>query len=359
MKADRRVCPNCERGTGKVHDRREQAKGDVALGGRRVVLVLVRRRFRCTSCSKVFTEPDELCGWRRRLTVRFREHLYEEAGHGTVKRVACKAGVSEDTVRRAFVEIGSRRMAEREEEPVQRLGMDEFSVRKGQRYQTAFYDLDHKRVLGIVLGRRREDVLGFLERLADPEAVRVVTMDMSRAYRSAVELCLVNAEIVVDKFHVVKRVNEQLDRVRIRLQAEQGVKEMLYRSRYLLLRNREELDEGQKEKLELVLGVHPDLRKAWLLKEDFRRWYSLQTKGAARLELAAWVSHVQEVGPAEMRVLLPMLTNWREEILNYFDHKLTNGFVEGKNTRTKQIQRQAYGYRNLDNLNLRIMLPAA
>ena len=152
---------------------------------------------------------------------------------------------------------------------------------------------------------------------------------------------------------------EQLDRVRIRLQAEQGVKEMLYRSRYLLLRNREELDEGQKEKLELVLGVHPDLRKAWLLKEDFRRWYSLQTKGAARLELAAWVSHVQEVGPAEMRVLLPMLTNWREEILNYFDHKLTNGFVEGKNTRTKQIQRQAYGYRNLDNLNLRIMLPAA
>lgn len=54
-----------------------------------------------------------------------------------------------------------------------------------------------------------------------------------------------------------------------------------------------------------------------------------------------------------------MLGGWRDELLNYFDHPYTNGFVEGKNTRTKQFIRQAYGYRNRDNLRLRILLPAA
>jgi len=61
-RAEVRNCPECGHGTRKVHDRREQAKADVSLGGRRVVLVLVKRRFRCPFCKNVFTEPDEVCG---------------------------------------------------------------------------------------------------------------------------------------------------------------------------------------------------------------------------------------------------------------------------------------------------------
>ena len=68
---------------------------------------------------------------------------------------------------------------------------------------------------------------------------------------------------------------------------------------------------------------------------------------------------VEERGPTEFRGLLPMLTNWKEKILGYLEFYLTNAFAEGKNTRTKLIQRQACGYRNLDNLNLRILLPCA
>lgn len=76
LRPEVRSCPACGRLTGKVHDREEQAKGDVSLGGRRLLLLLVKRRFRCPFCKKVFTEPDEVCGWRRRLTKRFRNELY-------------------------------------------------------------------------------------------------------------------------------------------------------------------------------------------------------------------------------------------------------------------------------------------
>jgi transposase len=183
MRAEVRSCPECGRLTAKVHNRREQAKTDLSLGGRRVVLVLVRRRLRCPFCKEVFTEPNEVCGWRRRLTKRLREELYQEAIHSTVKRVAEARGVSEETVRRALVE---RERESESREPVRYLGMDEFSVRKGQRYQTGFYDLTGRRVLGVVEGRTREGVVRFLADLEHPEMVEAVTMDMSGVYRSAV-----------------------------------------------------------------------------------------------------------------------------------------------------------------------------
>jgi transposase len=350
-----RSCPICGRVGGKVHDRREQAKEDVSLAGRRVVLILVRRRFRCPFCKKVFTEPDEVCGWRRRLTKRLREELGEEARHSTVRHVARSRGVSEETVRRALAEG----VTKEEAEPVRHLGMDDFSIRKGQRYQTAFYDLDQKRVLSVVEGRTKEVVRAFLEGLAAPEEIEAVTMDMNGAYRSAVQLVLPRAEIVADKFHVIARVNEQLDKLRIRLQVGKGRREDLYRRRYLLLRRREDLSDEEREHLSELLRAYPELHRAYLLKEDFRRWYHPKSKVEARLELKAWVRDVAENGPREYKELLPMLTDWREEILNYFEFGLTNAFAEGKNTRTKAIQRQAFGYRNLDNLNLRILLPCA
>lgn len=337
QRAEVRICPECGHGTRKVQDRREQAKAHVSLGGRRVVLILVKRRFRCPFCREVFTEPDEVCGWRRKLTKRFREELYQEARHSTVKHVAQSKGVSQDTVRRALVE--GAKGEEEQEEPMRHLAMDEFSVRKGQRYETALHDLDRRKVLAVVEGRTKEGVRGYLDSLVEPEAVEAVAMDMSNTFRSAVQESLPKAEIVADKFHVIKRVNEQLGRVRLRLQGQESRKGALYKGRYLLLRNGEELDADQKGRLAQLMKPHPELRRAWLLKEDFRRWYRPQSKTQARLELKAWMREVEEKGPAEFRELLGTLNNWREEILNYFEFGLTNAFAEGKNTRTKQIQR--------------------
>lgn len=352
-----RSCPACSHITAKVHDRREQAKADIPVAGRQVVLILLKRRFRCPFCKRVFTEPDEICGWRRRLTRRLREEIGRAARSSTVKAVAASRGVSEETVRQALVELAEGQG--REDGPVAHLGMDDFSVRKGCRYQTAFYDLDRKRVLGVVEGRRAESVMGFLRTLKEPEQVEAVTMDMSNAYRSAVEEVLPWTRIIADKFHVTRRVGEQLIKLRTRLQEEATSKEVLYKARYLLMRNGEELDRSERRKLWALLRSHPELRQGYRLKEDFRRWYRPKPKADARLELRAWINQVAEEGPIEFTELLWMLKAWQEEILNYFEFGLTNAFAEGKNTRTKAIQRQAYGYRNLANLNLRILLPCA
>jgi len=357
-RAEVRSCPACSHITAKVHDRREQAKADVSVAGRQVVLIVLRRRFRCPFCKKVFTEPDEVCGWRRRLTRRLREEIGRAAHHSTVKAVAASRGVSQETVRRALAEEAGRE-GNGEAEPVRHLGMDDFSVRRGLRYQTGFYDLDGRRVLGVVEGRTAEAVGAFLRALAEPEAVEAVTMDMSGAYRSAVEEDIPWARIVADKFHVIKRVGEQLTKLRIRLQDQADAKAELYKARYLLARKGKELSLAERRRLWALLKAYPELRRGYRLKEDFGRWYRPRAKTEARAELRAWTNQVAEEGPAEFAELLWMLNAWREEILNYFEFGLTNAFAEGKNTRTRAIQRQAYGYRNLANLNLRILLPCA
>ncbi len=102
---------------------------------------------------------------------------------------------------------------------------------------------------------------------------------------------------------------------------------------------------------------------ARLSEERFRAWYDSKDRASAERAPGEWEQDVKRSGIAEFIRLSDgpnaMLNSWRDEILNYFDVRLTNGFVEGKSNRTKAIQRQAYGYRNKANLRLRVLLPSA
>jgi len=350
-------CPRCGQRTPKVHSTRLQRKRDRRLWDKPVFLVLHKRRFRCLACRKVFTEPDSLFGARRRSSQRFREHLGREALHQTVRHVAHKEGVGEALVRRCVTEEAKQLLGVPEQpSPARVLGLDEFSIRKGQVYDTAIMDIEEKRVLGVVSGHRQEEVQGFLEQLPEPEKVEVVVMDMHEPFRQAVELCLPRAKVVADKFHLLMHVHRALDQVRTSLQPQRGKKGELFRSRYLLLTGAERLTPERYTRLMDVLGRYPLLRRAWVLKEAFRAWYHSATRTEAEQGLTAWEALVREQGPAPFRALFPMLRTWRQEILNYFDHRYTNGFVEGKNNRIKVIKRMAYGYRNSHSFRQRILL---
>ena len=104
------TCPRCGKVTTKEHDRRQQFKQDRRLRDKMVFLALMKRRFRCLWCGKVFAEPDEVFGSRRRSSHRFREYLGQEALHQTVKRTARKEKVGEGLVRRCVAEEIGRRL---------------------------------------------------------------------------------------------------------------------------------------------------------------------------------------------------------------------------------------------------------
>ena len=356
-RAESAVCPRCGRETAKVHSTRPQPKRDGRIGKKLVFLILHKRRFRCLACAKVFSEPDPVFGARRRSSRRFRQHLGQDAINQPIRQVAHKEGVGEGLVRRCLTEEAQRLLNIPDRTPpVTIMGLDEFSIRKGQVYDTAIMDIESKQVLGVVTGHRQEEVGNFFDALPMPERVQVVVMDMHEPFRQAVELRLPQAKVVVDKFHVISHVNRALDQVRTALQPQRGKKGDLFRARYLLLRGKERLTPEGHVKLMRVLGDYPQLKRAWELKEAFRRWYKVSSRAEAERELAVWEATAKEHGPAPFRRLLTMFCRWRREILNYFDYPYTNGFVEGKNNRIKVIKRTAYGYRNNLNFRQRILL---
>lgn len=354
------LCPCCGQKTPKVHSMSLQHKRDRGLWDKPVFLALRKRRFRCPGCGKVFTEPDPVCGARRRSTQRFREYLGEEAIRQPVCQVAQRQGVGEGLVRHCLTEVASRVLGSQKGVvgQVEILGMDEFSVKRNRVSDTTLCDLERRQIVGVVSGCGQKAVEEWFDQLPHPEKVKAVVMDMHEPFRQAVEMCLPQAKVVVDKFHVVRQVNRALDQVRVSLQAreQQGKRRSLFTGRYLLLKAVENLTPEEAGQLTMLLRAYPELRRAWELKEAFRAWYRTSGREPAEGGMALWEASVREQGIGAFQSLLPMIKRWRKEILNYFDYPYTNGFVEGKNNRIKVIKRLAYGYRNRANFRQRIFL---
>jgi transposase len=350
------VCPICGRETTKVHDTRGRVKADQPLGDQFVSLVVLRRRFSCSRCPGTFTEDDPICGRRRRLTHRLRTRLARESVHQTVQQIARTYGVSPATVRWAQAEEAEQQ-GETAPAPLTQLGIDEHSVRKGRRYATGLHDLTRRRLFEVVEGRTSAVLQVALAKLPTPETIKVVSMDMSGAFRAAVQAVLPDAAIVVDKFHVIARITKAVREVWRRLLHGKGRDDPLRGTGRGVLRGREHLSLDEEATLRTVLRPYPALRRAWLLKEDFRRWYRAASATTARLELGAWRRMIVDLPDLpEMRALTGMLNLWQEEILNYFTFRVTQGPVEGQNHRAKVIQRRAYGYRNFTNYRRRLLL---
>jgi transposase len=125
------------------------------------------------------------------------------------------------------------------------------------------------------------------------------------------------------------------------------------------LKAKEDLTEEETWEREKIGARLPRLEKAWQLKEALRTWYVTATVADAVQQLDAWIKQVQQEGPVALREALSPFQNWRQEILAFFQFLsilVSNGFVEGKNNRTKTMRRQAYGYRNRYTLRMRILL---
>ena len=171
--------------------------------------------------------------------------------------------------------------------------------------------------------------------------------------------------VVADHFHVVRRVGKALAQVRLRLQRQrkkEGKKD-LETLRSVVSREPATCTMDERAQIAALFADLPEREHAWKLKEAFRDWYRLAERAEATRHLGAWENQLRASGLREFRQLIDgehaMLVDWREEILNFFPLRLTNGFVEVKNTGTKAFIRQAYGNRNRDNLRLRILQTAA
>jgi len=363
------VCPRCGAVSEKIHDRRERVKRDSMLRSYQITLIVETRRFRCATCRRPFTETESACGKYRRTTKRFRQQIAKQACQRPITHVAQELQVGTRFVQNCLrvwieehLEKKGRTLDDQAKLPTPSLlGIDEFALRKGHRYDTILCDLESREVLEVSSGRTKEEVVKLLKRLSYPDAVLAVSMDMSASFRPAVSEALPNAQIVVDHFHVIQHVIKAFRKVLSSWAHKKEGMILLHGKQHLFLRPKECLTEEEMQERDRIGARLPALEKAWRLKEALRTWYATATVEDAAQQLDAWIKHVQEEGPDALREALSPFKKWRQEILAFFHFLpilVSNGFVEGKNNRTKAMMRQAYGYRNRYHLRMRILLGA-
>jgi len=339
-------CPHCDRPTREVHDARPQRKQDADLWDKMVYVLVWKRRFRCRPCRKVFTEDDPLCGRRRRTTKRLRQRMAVQAEDTTVRTVAHWHRVSEGLVQRSWLEAHSSVRAP--SSPHVYLGLDGFCVRRPGTMWTGLWDLETRCPVAVVPGERIRDTQAMLELHASRTTVRAVSIDLSEAYRRAVETALPHAAVVADKFHVIALASRALREVH-------GERRRPGNDAWLLQRGIERLRPTEQQRLAAVLRRDDALRTAWTLKEGLRAVYRAPTAAHADEALHTWIAEAASSRLPSFVRTATTLRRWRQEILNYWQHPITNAVVEGKHNRVKVLKRRAYGYRNQQTFLLRIL----
>jgi transposase len=355
------VCPRCGQVSQAGHDSKPRCVRDLDFGAWRVFIHFMSRRFDCDTCGRPFTERLLSVDPYRRQTRRFEQYIYQRCLSSTRKAVAEEEWLDQDTVTDIFKRWAKKLTAAQRRPTVRVLGIDEIALKKrNKQYALVLSDLQRRCVIAVLPGREKDRLERWLAELSAEErrAIRVVSMDMWSPYRSAVQAQLSHADIVADRFHVMKQLNERLTQLRraVQKRADEVTREVLKGSRWLLVKNRDELKPEEEERLLEVLAASPELRTAYLLKEEFRTIFEkVKDPQQAERFLRAWMWKARQTGDRYLAKFINTLRNWWTEILNYFGERITNGFVEGMNRAIRAIISRAYGYRNFENFRLQVL----
>jgi transposase len=244
---------------------------------------------------------------------------------------------------------------------VTKIGCDETSSRKGHNYVTVFADMDSGDVLFATEGRDSSTVGAFTEELpqhdAKPEQIKEVTMDMSPAFMRGVRDYLSEASVTFDKFHVIQALNKAQDEVR---RIEQKKNPLLKSTRYVWLKNPENLTANQKKQLETLRFENLKTAKVYQMKLTFQDIYrSIREPEAAEAAIKKWLSWAVRSRIAPIKAFARMVKAHFTGIIRYFTSRLTSGAMEGINSRIQEVKRRARGFRNINNFIAMIYLEAA
>lgn len=277
----------------------------------------------------------------------------------TIQDVALNLKMSWNTVKEINKRFLFRHYGHPKLKDVHYIAIDEFAVQKGHRYMTVVYDLEAGRAIFVGEGRESETLKPFWKRLKSSGAkLKAVAMDMWPAYLKSVVEHAPEVDVVFDKFHIIKKMNEALDDTRrslYREETELNKRDVIKGLRWLLLKNKSNIDgANQKKQLDEALKINQPLAQAYYLKEELHLLWQQPDRFAAEEFLSEWIAKARATTIQPLAKLCNMLAGHRTGILNYFLHPISTGRLEGFNNKIKVLKRKAYGYRDPEFFKLKI-----
>jgi transposase len=233
---------------------------------------------------------------------------------------------------------------------VTRIGIDETSTKKGHNYITVLADIDQRRVLFATPGKDQNTIVKIKEHLEDkgvkPEQITDACIDMSPSFISGLANNFPQTAITFDKFHVVKLLNEAMDKVRKNEYKEHLI---LKGHKYTFLKSTKKLSPKQKSDREMLIELLPNIGKAYQLKMLFSDFWDFKHRDEAASFLSYWCDLVEEANIAPLNRFAQMIKSHWSGLINYIGAQIANGILEGINSKIQLAKRRARGYKNITN----------
>lgn len=330
-------------------------------GGFRIEIEFERARVSCPTCGVRMEYLDWLAR-NPRYTARYALHVGALCRKMTVKDVAHAERLHHTTVKDLDKVYMAEQLRRHPLPTTAAIGVDEIAIRKGHDYRVVVSDLERHRPIWFGgTGRKQEDLAQFFTEYGPKRCagLQVVVMDMWKPFRQATHEAAPQAQIVFDKFHILRHLNDALDAVRraeyARVQGEQ--RRFIKGNRYTLLSHKENLDLDGRRALKTLLAANHRLNTAYVLKESFGQLWTYRRETWARRFFENWRDSLkwQRLKPFEK--FAAMIDRHWEEIVSYCNpnHKVSLGCVEGLNNTIRVIQRKAYGFRDEHYLAMKII----
>ena len=347
-------CSRCGQICSKIHETTRRKVRERDLFHYRIWLDVPIRRVLCSHCGCRVEQVAWLAG-RQRLTQGMVDFIESLVRLLPVKQVADLLGLSWHTVKRIDHQRLYREVVPPDLSQVKHLMMDEFALFKGHRYATVAVCADSQQVLWIGEGRSRDAVRPFFEWMGKEACHRIeaVAMDMNTAMDLEVQEHCPQAKVVYDLFHVVAKFGrEVIDRVRVDqanlLHDAPAQRKVIKRSRWLLLRNRDNLSESQEVHLDDLLAANAPLMTVYVLKTQLKELWYAPSEREARQRWEDWFRMTAESGIQPLIQFAKRLKPYLHGIVASAQYRLNTSVLEGMNNRIKVIKRMAYGYRDTD-----------
>lgn len=333
----------------------------VPIGQKPIWLEVEIPRIFCSKCNCVRQINSVIAQPRKSYTRSFARYVIALSKSMTLKDIATFLNVGWDLVK----DIVKSRLARHFSNPPLRntryIAIDEISIKKGHKYITIVLDLEKGNVLFVGDGKGAEALIPFWQRVRKSKCqIIAVSTDLGQAYISATLENLPGVPLVFDRFHVVKLMNDALTETRRGLYRELKdvmQKDVLKGTRWVLLKNPAKLsaEHNEEARLKEALELNAPLAIAYYMKEDLRQFWEQPDRETAEKVIADWVERASKSGIGPLMKMGNTVAAYKFGILNWYDHPVSSGRIEGTNNKIKVLKRMAYGYRDLEFFKLRIL----
>ena len=350
------ICSCCKKSS-SLYDKLTVRKFEfVPILGFRVFFIYHMRRVNCKSCGVVV----ELLPWasgKYTLTKTYMKFLSDWARKLSWLETARSFKTSWrkvfDSVR-FVVEFG---LQNRDTSNVESIGVDEVAIQTGHKYITVIYQIDKDciRLLWVGKDRTVKTMLRFFRKFGNPWAANLkhICSDMWKPYLKVIKKKAPKAMHILDRFHIMANINKAIDKVRVsehRKLEEDGYEPVLKKSRWCLLKRKENLTEKQAVKLKDLLAYNLKSIKAYLLKEELNLFWEYTSPYWAAKFLDIWCTKVMRIKIEPIKKMAKSLRKHKPLILNWFRAKkaFSSGIVEGLNNKAKLATKKAYGFKTFE-----------